>query len=75
MRADVVGLWGAASHEVLLRKHRREILRLRLGDGMRADVVGLWGAASYDGLRMTVSLGGCARMWWGDGARRRTAGY
>ena len=64
MRADVVGIWGAASHGGLLRKYRREIplrsrdlvLRLRLGDGMRADVVGLWGAPSHDKLRMTELL-------------------
>ena len=49
-------LKGARRHWVLLRKHRREILRLRLGDGMRADVVGLWGAPSHDKLRMTELL-------------------
>ena len=58
MRAGVVGLWGAASCEKLLGKHIREILRLRLGDGMRAGVVGRWGAASHDGLRMTRAGGG-----------------
>ena len=46
----VVGLWGAASGTELLGKHRRGILRLRLGGGMRADAVGLWGAASHEGL-------------------------
>ena len=81
-RTASVGLADTARHTLSRRrKHGREIplrsrdlvLRLRLGEGMRADVVGLWGAASHGGLRMTVSLGGCARMWWGGAARHGPA--
>jgi len=87
MRADVVGLWGAASHNELrmttvlrgcarlsgrlkgaashnglLRKHIREMLRLRRLAGARTLPVCREVVTTQTGLSMTTLLGGCARL-------------
>ena len=57
MRADVVGLWGAASYDGRLRKHRREMLRLRRLAGARTLPVCREVATTQAWLSMTTLLG------------------